>query len=182
MWTVYDVLSRIHILAILISIPFGCILLKLGIDMHWSPGYLSMEWLQDSNSNSINGPHCICLLRKFWYWSNSEKLIWIVQKNSFDGCQITKISTYDELRCINNTIAKKLCNQKIFMNKKIWVHNTKQIVKCTHNPFCANISTLSKCRILLRNHSVRASSIHLAHGLRTPRDEVAFTALPLPNF
>ena len=47
-----------------------------------------------------------------------------------------------------------------------------------HTPFRANISTLSKCRILLRNHSVRASSIHSAHGLRTPREEITFTAWP----
>ena len=87
-------------------------------------------------------------------------------------------------------IIQKLCNQKFKDHKWIIYFWTKRFGSTIWNellntptPFRANISTLSKCRILLRNHSVRASSIHLAFGLRTTKEEIhsrKFT--PTPKF
>ena len=93
---------------------------------------------------------------------------------------------------MHNTIVKKLCNTKIqsthiyqliltwiiYLQTKRFGSTISNELLNAHTPFRANISTLSKCRILLRNHSVRASSIHSAHGLRTPREEITFTAWP----
>ena len=73
--------------------------------------------------------------------------------NSCDACQIRKVRTNNDLRCIIQLL-KSFATQKfkvhiptytyvdyIFMDEKIRVHNIKRIIKCTHPFPCQYFNT-----------------------------------------
>ena len=118
--------------------------------------------------------------------------------NSCDACQIRKVRTNNDLRCIIQLL-KSFATQKfkvhiptytyvdyIFMDEKIRVHNIKRIIKCTHPFPCQYFNTFKMQNFT--PESFRPGVFH-SFGTRTTDTQrgnslhcTAENSIPIPNF